>query len=167
MNNFALTIGDAARASGLTPKNIRYYEQVGLLPNLARHNGAARTGGNWLFREPDVRRLRFIHHSRLLGLPLNDIAQLVNLMDPGMCPGAHAKYREKLQLHLELTAERIRQLSALQSELEGLISLSGRGKLNGNCGCLARPGTSTVAFHDARPDTLSRVQSAKSGGARR
>ena len=151
MNGLALKIGDAAKASGLTPKNIRYYEQIGLLPNVARHNGAARTGGNRLFRDSDVRRLRFIHNSRLLGLPLNDIAQLLRLMGPGICPGAHKKYREKLQLHLNLTAERIRQLTALHSELEGMISLSERGKLNGRCGCSTKPGVSTVEFHGATP----------------
>ena len=163
----ALTIGEAARVTGLTPKNIRYYEQIGLLPNLARRNSAARTGGNRLFRETDVRRLRFIHHSRLLGLSLNDIAQLVDLLEPGICPGTHRKYEEKLKVHLQSTADRIRQLGALQSELEGLIALSGRGEGSGSCGCLASPQTQKVTFHEARPLPSRRVQRAQSAGNRR
>lgn len=162
----ALTIGEAAQVTGLTPKNIRYYEQIGLLPNLARRNSAARTGGNRLFRETDVRRLRFIHHSRLLGLSLNDIAQLVDLLEPGICPGTHRKYQEKLKVHLQSTADRIRQLGALQSELEGLIALSGRGEGIGSCGCLAPPQTQNVVFHEARLFPSRRGQRVQSAGNR-
>lgn len=41
-----LTIGEAAKASGLTMKPIRYYERIGLIPRADRRNSQARTGGD-------------------------------------------------------------------------------------------------------------------------
>jgi len=68
-----LSIGDAAEATGLSVKTIRYYEQIGLIPKAARTNGGSHTGGHRIYREPDLGRLRFIHHARLFGLGLADI----------------------------------------------------------------------------------------------
>ena len=100
MNGTGLTIGEAAKACGLSSKNIRYYEQIGLIPKAARHNLSARTGGNRFYGDADLRRLRFIRSSRLLCLGLKDIAQLIDLLERGSCPGAQPQYREKLRHHL-------------------------------------------------------------------
>ena len=135
MSELSLSISQAAETCGVTAKCIRYYEQIGLIPKAARHNGAARTGGNRLYGEDDLTRLRFIRNSRALGLGLADIADLLALSEGQGCPGARPRYRSRLESHLAVVNERIDQLLGLRETLEGLLASADRGGLVGRCGC--------------------------------
>ena len=115
-------IGDVANSSGLTVKTIRYYEQIGLIPRAPRRNSGARTGGNRVYGESDLGRLRFIGHARLLGLGLAEIHQLLDLADGTGCPSTQPEYREILKRRLAETDDRINHLLGLRAALEGLLS---------------------------------------------
>ena len=66
-------IGEAAAATGLTPRTIRYYEELGLLPAPERTEGDFR-----LYTARDVRRLSDVARLKeLLGLSLAEIKQIV------------------------------------------------------------------------------------------
>ena len=68
-----LRIQEAAAEVGLTPRSIRYYEEVGLLEPAARSEGAYR-----LYDESDIDRLRFIRGLRDdAGFSLAQIGQLL------------------------------------------------------------------------------------------
>ncbi len=69
-----LRIGDVARLAGTTPRTIRYYEEIGLLPVPAeREPGAHRT-----YAEADVERLReLLRLKELLGVSLEELKELV------------------------------------------------------------------------------------------
>ena len=69
-----LRIGDVAKLAGTTPRTIRYYEEIGLLPTGAgREPGAHRT-----YAETDVERLTEVLRLKdLLGLSLEELKQLV------------------------------------------------------------------------------------------
>ncbi len=69
-----LRIGDVARLTGTTPRTIRYYEEIGLLPGAeGRTPGAHRT-----YREEDVERLQEVLRLKdLLGLPLEELTELM------------------------------------------------------------------------------------------
>ncbi len=73
------SIGKAATVSGLTTKAIRYYEQIGLIPIAPRRNkeSAPHTGGDRVYGDADIARLRFIHHARLVDLSLADLREPV------------------------------------------------------------------------------------------
>jgi DNA-binding transcriptional MerR regulator len=73
-----LRIGDVAKLAGTTPRTIRYYEEIGLLPVAGgRQPGAHRT-----YAEPDVERLtELLRLKDLLGLSLEELKQLVEAED--------------------------------------------------------------------------------------
>ena len=69
----ALRIGEVAERTGLTPRTIRYYEEIGLLPSAERRKGEHR-----LYDETDVERLQELKRLRdLLNLSLDELKQLV------------------------------------------------------------------------------------------
>jgi DNA-binding transcriptional MerR regulator len=69
-----LRIGDVARLAGTTPRTIRYYEEIGLLPTASgREPGAHRT-----YAEADVARLtELLRLKDLLGISLEELGALV------------------------------------------------------------------------------------------
>jgi DNA-binding transcriptional MerR regulator len=70
----SMTIGEAAARSGVPPKTIRFYEEIGLIAQAARGENRYRT-----YVEKDVRTLQFISRARALGLSLKDIGALLEL----------------------------------------------------------------------------------------
>jgi DNA-binding transcriptional MerR regulator len=70
----ALRIGQAAEVTGTTPRTIRYYEEIGLLPGA---EGRV-PGSHRLYEEPDVERLReLLRLKDLLGVSLEELRELV------------------------------------------------------------------------------------------
>ena len=68
-----LRIGEVAARIGVTPRTIRYYEELGLLPRGEREQGKHR-----VYTEADVERLREITRLRdLLGLSLEELRTMV------------------------------------------------------------------------------------------
>ena len=138
-------IGKAAKASDLSVKTIRYYEEIGLIPKAERSNGGVHTGGHRLYTEADVGRLKFIHHARLFGLRLADIRKLLALADSKGCPSKQPEYREMLGRHLREIDERIRHFLGLRTVIEGLMSPArqpaGRKCSWGSCGCMRQAGS--------------------------
>jgi MerR family copper efflux transcriptional regulator len=88
MEGETLSIKDAAAASGLSAKTIRYYEDIGLIPKAQRSNPDARTGGDRVYDAADVGRLRFICHARMLDLGLDAVRDLLKLAEHG-CQARH------------------------------------------------------------------------------
>ena len=133
-------IGDAAKASGLTVKTIRYYEEIGLIPKAGRTNGGAHTGGHRLYTKADVGRLRFIHHARLFGLSLADIREMVALAEGKGCPSRQPEYRKIFGRHLREIDERVRHLLGLRTDIEALMvpprQPKGQECSWSTCGCM-------------------------------
>jgi len=69
-----MNISQAARATGISPKMIRYYERAGLLGRVRRSSAGYRT-----YDEADLHTLRFVRRSRDLGFTVQQIGELVSL----------------------------------------------------------------------------------------
>ena len=109
-----VTIGHAAARAGCKVQTVRYYEQIGILPE------PVRTGGNQrLYSETHLQRLIFVRHAREMGFPLGAIRDLLGLADDPehSCEAADAIAREQL----EQVNRRITHLQALKQELERMI----------------------------------------------
>jgi Cu(I)-responsive transcriptional regulator len=109
-----MNIGDAAAAAGVTPKMIRHYETLGLIPAAERTDAGYRVYG-----EREVAMLRFIRQSRGLGFSMQQIDALLSLWrDPAR------RSREVKQVatrQLEELQERQRELDQMRATLEQLV----------------------------------------------
>jgi DNA-binding transcriptional MerR regulator len=106
-------IGELAAKVGVTERTIRYYEERGLLDSVKRLDGGQR-----VYTDDDVRRLKFIQKLKVLGLSLAEMQELETLY------GRHhtnakvlPRLIELLDAHLTTVSERLRELAALRDEI--------------------------------------------------
>ena len=118
-----LRIQEAAAEVGLTPRSVRYYEEMGLLRPAARSEGDYR-----LFDETDVDRLRFIKGLRDdAGFSLAEIAQL--LEDEAARERGHAAFHatsdaaERKRILRERVASFERQIATLELKIGRLQAM--------------------------------------------
>ncbi|MBI3144671.1 MAG: Cu(I)-responsive transcriptional regulator [Pseudogulbenkiania sp.] len=109
-----MNIGEAANASGVSAKMIRYYESVGLIPYPHRTHSGYR-----VYRQEDVHVLRFIRRARDLGFPVEQIRELLALWQDRSRASSEVKGIARRQVE-ELNA-RIVQLVAMRDTLRHLV----------------------------------------------
>lgn len=109
-----MTIGEAARASGVSAKMLRHYESLGLLGRVARTDAGYR-----LYSEADVHALRFIRRARDLGFSMAEIAELVGLWRNRRRSSANVK--RIAERHAAELAHRIEAMQSMQRTLAHLI----------------------------------------------
>ncbi|WP_426011755.1 MerR family transcriptional regulator [Caulobacter sp. DWR2-3-1b2] len=106
-------IGQLAALTGVKVPTIRFYEQIGLLPEPSRTSSARRQ-----YDADAVRRLTFIRHARQLGFPVEAIRSLLELSDH---PDRSCEQANQLAAQqLAAVDEKIAQLQTLRRELHRL-----------------------------------------------
>jgi len=108
-----MNIGQASRASGVTAKMIRYYDEIGLV------RPSARSEAN--YREYDAREineLRFIRRARSLGFSMAEITQLLSLWRDRQRPSREVK--AIADRHLADLDSRIAEMTAMADTLREL-----------------------------------------------
>jgi Cu(I)-responsive transcriptional regulator len=113
-SDFPVSIGEAARRSGVSAKMLRHYESLGLLGRVHRTDSGYRQ-----YSEADVHTLRFIKRCRDLGFSMVEIAELVNLWQNRR--RASASVKRIAQKHMDELAARIDALQTMQRTLQGLL----------------------------------------------
>jgi len=67
-------IGELANLVNMSPRTIRYYEEIGLLNSVKRIEGGKR-----VYTDSDVQRLKFITRLKHLGLTLSEMTELEDI----------------------------------------------------------------------------------------
>jgi MerR family mercuric resistance operon transcriptional regulator len=106
-----MKISEAATASGCNLETIRYYERVGLLPEVGRKSNGYRDYG-----PNEVRQLRFIVRGRTLGFSLQEIRELLSLSARSDLPCDQVEQIARQQL--TSIRKRIDELQRVASILE-------------------------------------------------
>lgn len=109
-----VSIGEAARLSGVSARMVRHYEGLGLLPPVARTESGYRQYG-----DADIHTLRFIKRSRDLGFSMEEIAELVGLWHNRR--RASASVKRIAQRHLGELEQRIAGMQSMRSTLAHLV----------------------------------------------
>ena len=108
-----MNIGEAAAASGVTPKMIRHYEDIGLIRPARTQNGYRDYTGD------DIHRLTFLRRARGLGFSIENCRQLMALYrDKGR---ASHDVREIAKSHVVAIEEKVRELESMRATLQKLI----------------------------------------------
>ena len=115
LNNGNLAIGALATRTSCSVPTIRYYEEIGLLPQAYRTARGRRAYG-----ETDASRLLFIRRCRDFGFPIDDIRALVVLMDNAGRDCTEAK--DLAQKHLGAVRKKLTELRAVEVSLADFVA---------------------------------------------
>jgi DNA-binding transcriptional MerR regulator len=107
----AYTVGQVAKAAGVTVRTLHHYDEIGLLSPRGRS-----TAGYRRYDEADLERLQHIRYYRELGFPLEEIAAILD--EPGVDPAAHLRRQH------ELLTVRIKRLQEMVTAIEFAMEAS-------------------------------------------
>jgi MerR family copper efflux transcriptional regulator len=106
-----MNIGQAAQASGVSAKMVRYYESIDLIPAAGRTDAGYRQ-----YSDKDVQTLRFIKRSRDLGFSVERIRTLLSLWQD---QGRHSADVKRLARgYIAELEEDIRKLQSIRDQLQ-------------------------------------------------
>lgn len=110
-----MNIGQASKASGVSAKMIRYYEQTGLIPVANRKDSGYRD-----YSATDVHMLRFIRRARDLGFSVAEISDLLGLWRDDTRQSAEVK--RLAQRHIDGLELKIKGLQDMTYTLTTLVN---------------------------------------------
>lgn len=110
-----MRISQLAERSGVPATTLRYYESAGLL-------AADRTpSGYRMYGEDAVTRLAFIGSAKHLGLPLDEIGELLTVWESGACADVKADLRPRVAARLTESERRLTEMEAFTRSLHDVL----------------------------------------------
>jgi DNA-binding transcriptional MerR regulator len=139
-----LKIKEVADASGFTAATLRYYEQIGLLPEPSRTPAGYR-----VYDQRTLDRLAFIARAKQLGCSLDEITGLITAWDGGQCGPVQDQLRQLVAGKITAAQNQIAELVTFTAELQqaatALESHRPDGPCDLDCGCVSDPDDTPVA----------------------
>lgn len=133
-----LKIKEVADASGFTAATLRYYEQIGLLPEASRTPAGYR-----LYDQRTLDRLAFIARAKQLGCSLEEITGLTTAWDGGQCGPIQDQLRRLVAGKITAAQNQIAELVTFAAELQQAAAALERhrpqGACDSDCGCVSDP----------------------------
>ncbi len=108
-----MNIGEVSERTGLPPKTIRYYEEIGLIRPGRTANGYR------VFTEADAHKLSFVARARTLGFGIEDCRILLGLYEDESRSSANVK--SLARAHLTQIEDKIAQLTSMRATLSDLV----------------------------------------------
>jgi DNA-binding transcriptional MerR regulator len=146
-----LKIKEIADASGFSANTLRYYEQIGLLPEPART-----AAGYRLYDQCTLDRLAFIARAKQLGCTLEEIAGLTTAWDGGRCGPIQDQLRQLVADKISAAQHQLAECMTFTSELQRAATALERhrpdGPCDGECGCVTEPDSGDI---DSPTPTIS------------
>ncbi len=156
-----MRIGELSERTGVPTRTIRYYEDIGVLPEPSRAANGYRTYG-----ESAVDRLRFVKDAQASGLTLEEISSILGLRGHGDSTCEHVI--ELLESHL---ADLDRRIADLNSTRHRLAELTRRARTLDHADCndpnrchviveglgLRSPGLPRTIGHELGPPDLQKA----------
>lgn len=133
-----LTIGQLAKAAGVTTPTIRYYEEIGLLPKAGRS-----AAGQRIYAESELERLTFIRRCRDFGFSIDQVRVLAGLSISA--DRDCSQVRDMAHEHLAEVRTRLAELKALERSLESFAKQC-------DTACAGGPGRDCVVFETLRSE---------------
>ena len=109
-----LLISDVARAAGVSPDTLRFYERKGLLPPAARTASGYRT-----YSASAVERVRIVRRAAAIGFTLDELARVLRARDKGAAPCREV--RAIAARKLDEIGRQIQDLTRVKQELESIV----------------------------------------------
>lgn len=136
------SIGELSRRTHVKVPTIRFYEQIGLLPEPPRTQGQQRR-----YETSHASRLNFIRHARELGFEIEAIRELLQMSSQ---PNRScAEIDDVARRHIVEVDRRIAHLSSLRAELQRMVDECGRGQV---CDCRVVETLADESHHHGRLD---------------
>ncbi|MGL6234831.1 MAG: heavy metal-responsive transcriptional regulator [Segniliparus sp.] len=116
-----MKIGEIAAAGGVTAKTIRFYEQIGVLPEPGRARNGYRD-----YSSETVKQIEFIRLAQSAGLSLHEIRDVFAIRSAGAAPCGHVQ--DMLAARLGQVHAKMAELSVLAERLAALLDNAKRAK---------------------------------------
>jgi DNA-binding transcriptional MerR regulator len=123
-----MRIGDLADRFGLNPRTVRYYEDIGVIPEPHRT-----PAGQRIYGEADAERIDFVRSAQRLGFTLDEIREIMTLRDRDERPCGYVV--TVLDKRLEDLAARIAEMRTLRATLQDLRSRATERSADGSRYC--------------------------------
>lgn len=137
-----MNIGEAARASGVSAKMIRYYEQTGLIPRADRTASGYRD-----YSMKDIHVLRFIRRARDLGFAVTEIEGLLQL------------WRDRSRRSADVKRIALAHIADLRRRIEGMAEMAATLEdLAAGCSGDSRPDCPILVDHEESSDNATRTK---------
>ncbi len=112
-----MRVGEAARAAGLTAKQVRFYDEQGVIRSPAR-----RPNGYRDFSPAEVDRLVLVRRLRELDLPLDEVREIASFCFEGRCDLMNARLREVLLARRTEVDRRRAELDRVAADFDRLLA---------------------------------------------
>lgn len=109
-----MQIGELGKRAGVSAKTVRYYEQIGIVPEPERT-----TSGYRDYDSSALERLKFIKAAQAVSLSLGEIKEILAFRDRDETPCDHVT--QLMQERVRSISEHIRGLEQMRTELQTLL----------------------------------------------